>query len=143
MVSQLNGYSKRCMVRITDTDRKRLEDLLFKRYPSAEWGSFFLFGYRITNWGIHATFVESLEPGPGDLDERSGIVEFGARYILRAQLRLDATKLAIGVIHSHPENGGTGASALDNDMDGYFASEFRVYSGGRPYLSLRVARTSA
>lgn len=130
------------MLRITAADREKLQQLLFKRYPNREWGSFFRFGYRLTEWGIHVSFVDVLEPHPGDLQEDSAIVEFSAGYILRAQLALAETKLGMGVIHSHPEDCGTGASWLDNDMDGYFSSEFAAYSDGRPYVSLRVAKST-
>jgi hypothetical protein len=141
-MSLRNNGGKTCVFRITGADRQGLEDLVFRRYPDSEWGTFFRFGYRITPWGIHVSYVEGLEPRLGDLDERSGIVEFNARYILRAQLDLERNALGIGVIHSHPQNGGTGASPLDNDMDGYFSREFAVYGGECPYLSLRVARSS-
>ena len=130
------------MFRIAGIDRRNLEVLLFRRYPHAEWGTFFRFGYRITPWGLHVTFVESLEPGPGDLNLHSNIVEFSARYILRAQLHLGSTTLGIGVIHSHPEDCGTGASPLDEDMDRYFHREFFECSEGRPYVSVRLARHS-
>ncbi|HMG06495.1 MAG TPA: ThiF family adenylyltransferase, partial [Chthoniobacterales bacterium] len=129
-----------CLLRITEKDRVELERLVFKRYPDREWGTFFRFGYRITSWGVHATFVELIEPFGDGLDPTSGIVEFKAAYILRAQLSLSDTPLGIGVIHSHPEGGGTGASSLDNDMDDYFAREFLLYGGLRPYLSLRISR---
>jgi len=142
MSSEGTTLSKRCLLRITAADRQRLESLVFKRYPEKEWGSFFLFGYRITRWGLHISFVETLCPHSGDLDEHSGIVEFNARYILRAQLQAEATALAVGVIHSHPQNSGTGASMLDNDMDSYFAREFHNYTPGRPYVSVRVALSS-
>src|ERR1051325_8687421 len=142
MLVQPNHSGNACLFRIAETDRRRLEALLFKRYPRREWGTFFLFGYRITPWGLHAPYVELFDPGVGDLDDRSGIVEFSARYILRAQLKLEATDLAIGVVHSHPQGCGTGASMLDDDMDSYFSHEFRQYGGGRPYVSLRVARDS-
>lgn len=132
--------SMECIFRITAADREKLEQLLFKRYPHQEWGTFFRFGYRITSWGIHLTFVDALEPRSGDLKRDSSIVEFEAGYILRAQLALDASPLGIGVIHSHPQNFSTGASWLDNDMDRYFAKEFATYGDGRPYVSLRVAR---
>ena len=130
------------LFRITAADREKLHALVFKRYPYHEWGSFFRFGYRLTEWGIHVSFVDAFEPRAGDLDEESGIVEFSAGYILRAQLALNETGLGIGVIHSHPEDGGTGASRLDNDMDGYFSREFAEYGDGRPYVSLRVAKSS-
>lgn len=130
------------VLRITDEDREKLEELLFRRYPRAEWGTFFRFGYRITSWGIHLCFVDALEPREGDLDQRSAIVEFNARYILRAQLKLEGCELGIGVVHSHPQGSGTGASSLDDDMDAYFAEEFSMYRAGRPYVSVRVARDS-
>lgn len=130
------------LFRITGADREKLHTLVFKRYPHHEWGSFFRFGYRLTEWGIHVSFVDALEPQPGDLKEDSGIVEFSAGYILRAQLALGESKLGIGVIHSHPEDCGTGASSLDNDMDDYFSSEFAAYGNGRPYVSLRVSKST-
>lgn len=129
-----------CLFRITARDREKLEALVFKRYPRREWGSFFRFGYRLTRWGIHASFVDAIEPQSGELKRESGIVEFEAGYILRAQMALAETKLGIGVIHSHPQGCGTFASSLDDDMDGYFSSEFAAYGEGRPYVSLRVAR---
>ena len=130
------------LFRIAAADREKLHALVFKRYPHHEWGSFFRFGYRLTEWGIHVSFVDAIEPRAGDLDEESGIVEFSAGYILRAQLALAETKLGIGVIHSHPEDCGTGASSLDNDMDDYFSSEFAAYGNVRPYVSLRVAKST-
>ena len=137
-----SSNSKYGLFRIAAADREKLHALVFKRYPYHEWGSFFRFGYRLTEWGIHISFVDDIEPSAGDLDEESGIVEFSAGYILRAQLALNETGLSIGVIHSHPEDGGTGASRLDNDMDGYFSREFAEYGNGRPYASLRVAKSS-
>jgi hypothetical protein len=131
---------KSCIFRITAADREELEKLLLRRYPHSEWGTFFRFGYRVTSWGIHVTFVRALPPEAGDLDETSGIVEFRARYILRAQLGMEEDELGLGVIHSHPEGCGTGASLLDQDMDSYFAAEFAAGDGSRPYVSLRIAR---
>jgi hypothetical protein len=130
-----------CLFRITARDREKLEAVLFRRYPQLEWGSFFRFGYRITAWGIHVSYVDAIEPQPGDLKRDSGIVEFEAGYILRAQLALGDTEHGIGVIHSHPQGCSTFASALDNDMDDYFSQEFNLYGNGRPYVSLRVSRS--
>src|SRR5687767_5606266 len=113
--------ARTCLFRITAKDREKLQALLFKRYPHREWGTFFRFGYRVTAWGIHISFVDTIEPQAGDLKRDSGIVEFDARYILRAQFALADTKLGIGVIHSHPQGCSTFASSLDDDMDGYFS----------------------
>src|SRR5437762_6161959 len=137
-----SSRARACFFRITASDRKKLEALLFKRYPHREWGSFFRFGYRITSWGLHVSFVDALRPRPGDLKRDSGIVEFDANYILRAQLAVTDSELGVGVIHSHPQGCSTFASSLDQDMDGYFSREFATYGAGRPYVSLRVARNA-
>src|SRR5690242_8898838 len=101
-------FSKQqCLLRIAEADRKKLEALLFKRYPHREWGTFFRFGYHITAWGVHVTFVDALAPKPGDLKRDSGIVEFDAGYILRAQLELGQSEFGIGVVHSHPQGCST------------------------------------
>jgi hypothetical protein len=134
--------AKTCLFHITAGDRNKLQRLLFKRYPHREWGGFFRFGYRIAPWGVHISFVNAMEPRPGDLKQASGIVEFSAGYILRAQLALADNELGIGVIHSHPQGCSTFASWLDNDMDKYFAGEFAAYGAGRPYVSLRIAQSS-
>jgi hypothetical protein len=134
--------AKTCLFRITTGDRYKLQKLLFRRYPDYEWGSFLRFGYRIAPWGVHVTLVDAIEPRLGDLKQSSGVVEFSAGYILRAQLALADTELGIGVIHSHPQGSSTLASWLDNDMDRYFASEFAAYGAGRPYVSLRIAQNS-
>lgn len=134
--------TRSCLFRIAAADREELHKLLFRRYPHREWGCFFRFGYRITPWGIHVSFVDSMPPRPGDLKRASPIVEFSAGYILRAQFALGESQLGIGVIHSHPQGCSTFASRLDNDMDDYFAREFANYGGGRPYVSMRVAQTA-
>src|SRR5580700_10177223 len=104
---QTKAHTKTCLFRITGNDSGKLLALLFKRYPQREWGSFFRFGYRITPWGLHVTFVDTMDPQPGELRADSAIVEFSASYILRAQLALTDTELGIGVIHSHPEGCST------------------------------------
>ena len=53
------------LFRITGADREKLEKLLFTRYPHREWGTFFRFGYRLTEWGIHVCFVDAMEPAAG------------------------------------------------------------------------------
>ena len=120
------------LFRITAADREKLHALVFKRYPDCEWGSFFRFGYRVASWGIHVSFVDILEPQHGELKPDSAIVEFDARYILRAQLALTDTELGIGVIHSHPMGCSTFASSLDDAMDDYVSREFATYGSGRP-----------
>jgi hypothetical protein len=136
----MDKTSKACLFRIQEADREKLEQLIFQRYPRREWGSFFRFGFRRTQWGLLACFADDLRPVPGDLDRNSHIVEFRARYILRAQQTLKRASLAMGMIHSHPEGAAPLPSRLDDDMDEYFAREFGQYSKGAPYISLIFSR---
>ncbi len=131
------------LFRIEAQRRVALERLLFTRYPRREWGTFFLFGFRKTSWGMALSFVESLPPLAGDLDRSSGIVEFRTQYIARAKDEAERGHLALGVIHSHPENCRTSPSGLDNDMDRYFSEFLSDFLPGRPYASLIMARTTS
>ena len=126
--------------RITEADRENLFRLLFHRYPDSEWGTFFRFGFRRTRWGILITWVEAMKPEFGDLDRSSPLVEFRPAYIRRALAALDSDELAVGVIHSHPQNCAPFASHADDDMDSYFAEEFERFGNERPYASLIVSR---
>jgi hypothetical protein len=129
--------------RITEANREKLLNLLFHRYPDSEWGTFFRFGFRRTRWGVLLTWVAPIKPGSGDLDRSSPLVEFRPSYIRRAIDALESDELAIGVIHSHPKNCAPLPSPADDDMDSYFAHELELFSGGRPYASLIVAKTSS
>ena len=44
--------------------------------------------------------------------------------------------LAVGVIHSHPENCLPRPSVVDDDMDGYYSQYFSDFAPNRPYVSL-------
>lgn len=118
-----------------------LEKHVFQRYPDREWGTFFRFGYRRTAWGLALSYVDSLWPGPDDLDRRPALTRFRDQYSRRAFQTAAASPLAIGVVHSHPEGFCTLPSELDDDMDLYFAKELSAFSGGAPYCSLILQRS--
>lgn len=129
-----------CLVRSTAEQRRTIDRILYRRYPHAEWGTFFRFGYRETRWGLLVCFVDFQPPGAGDFDQRSPLVEFSPGYISRALRALDGCEFGVGFIHSHPEGCAPSPSLADDDMDGYFAAEFEKFSGGRPYASLIASR---
>lgn len=131
---------KRCLLRILKSDREKLERLIFQRYPAKEWGSFFRFGFRRTPWGLAASFVAVEPPKPGNLDRQSPLTVFRSRYILRAHHIVGDSALAAGVIHSHPQGFDTFPSPSDDDMDEYYAGQFKQYGKGQPYMSLIFAR---
>lgn len=132
--------TKRCLLRIQEADRQKLERLIFQRYPAKEWGSFFRFGFRRTPWGLAASFVTAEPPKPGDLDRASPLTVFRSKYILSAHHIVEDGPLAAGVIHSHPQGFYTFPSPSDDNMDEYYAKEFQRYSKGRPYLSVIFSR---
>ena len=130
---------RRALFRITESARRELQKLVFQRHPHREWGTFFRFGFRRTSWGLAISYVDALPPIAGDLDRTSGIVSFHPDYIDRILDELDSTRLAIGVIHSHPLGGEVTPSGLDNDMDHHFGEElFPPFAPQRPYASLIV-----
>ena len=143
---QLSGIAltegRHCILRICESDLRRLEKHLFQRYPQREWGTFFLFGYRRTSWGLALSYAEPFFPGSGDLDRNTGITRFADQYSRRAFRHAATVPLATGVCHSHPEGYRTWPSPLDDDMDGYFAREFRAFSGGVPYCSIILQRSA-
>lgn len=129
-----------CSVRTTAEQQRKLERLLYRRYPREEWGTFFRFGYRSTSWGLVTCFVDLLPPEQGDFDPKSPLVEFSPSYINRALNTFDAGDFGIGFIHSHPQGCMPSPSRSDDDMDSYFASEFEKFSNGRPFVSLIASR---
>lgn len=132
----------RGILRITEGARAGLERHLYKRYPDREWGSFFRFGFRRTRWGVAVTFIDGLWPQAGDVRRDSPIVTINSEYSLRAVDAVSASELGVGMIHSHPENGGTLPSSLDDDMDSYYSKLFDEYGPGRPYCSLIFSRSA-
>lgn len=129
-----------CLVRSTAEQRRKLERILYRRYPRDEWGTFFNFGYRETGWGTLACLVDFMPPVRGDFDESSPLVKFSPGYINRALRSFDENNLGVGFIHSHPQGCEPEPSRADDDMDTYFATEFEKFSDGRPYITLIVSR---
>ncbi len=131
---------RHALFRLTEAQQRSLLKLLFSRYPHREWGSLLRFGFRRTPWGVSLSLVDTVPPGPDDLDRRSSIVEFRPAYIRKALRALETDDLGLGVIHSHPLGSATWPSDLDDDMDEYFAELFGPYGTHRPYVSLIVSR---
>lgn len=126
-------------VRIGEADGARLLDLLTIRYPHEEWGTFGRFGWDIRADGGVVTLASLLSPEPGDLDIAVGNVAIQEPYSLRAALTAEHDYYAVGVIHSHPENFGTGPSGVDDEMDAYYSAYFHDFAPDRPYVSLILA----
>ena len=76
------------------------------------------------------------DPSSGELDEEVGHVAITEPYTLRIALASENHDLAVGVIHSHPENCAPHPSAIDDDMDRYYGSYFNDFAPNRPYVSL-------
>lgn len=129
------------IVRLAEPELTGLLSLLFRRYPRYEWATFSRFGWRKTaSGGLVLTLAGLDAPSPGDLDERVGHVAISEPYTLRAALTAEKHPLAVGVIHSHPDDCAPVASSIDDDMDGYYSDYFRGFAPNRPYVSLIVSK---
>lgn len=113
-----------------------LLELLFSRYPRAEWATFLRLGWRETSEGWIFTLCSVDRPQEGDLDPNVGHVAIQESYTLRTALAAETHEFAVGLVHSHPKNCRPQPSDIDDDMDGYYAPYFDGFTRGRPYVSL-------
>lgn len=127
------------ILRLAAPEFHALRELVFRRYPDAEWATFARFGWRETSLGLIVTLAELDPPGDGDLDEHVAHVAITEPYTLRVALTAETHPLAVGVIHSHPRDCPPRPSAVDNDMDRYYGGYFAGFTNGRPYVSLILA----
>jgi molybdopterin/thiamine biosynthesis adenylyltransferase len=128
------------IVRFSKPEFRELASLVFRRYPKHEWATFARFGWRDTRRGLAVSFVSLDSPNSGDMSELVGHVQINEPYTLRIALSAEHHPLAVGVIHSHPEDCVPTPSSIDDDMDGYYASYFSDFASGRPYISLIFSR---
>ena len=131
-----NLVGKRLILRVAAPEFEELQQLVFRRYPNYEWATFARFGWRDTGAALVVTLASIDTPENGDLDEEVGHVAFDEKYTLRMALAAEKHVLAVGVIHSHPENCEPRPSKIDDDMDGYYSQYFADFVPNRPYVSL-------
>ena len=127
---------KRLILRVAAPEFEELQHLVFRRYPNFEWATFARFGWRDTGDALVVTLASIDTPKNSDLDENVEHVAFDEQYTLRVALAAEKHVLAVGVIHSHPENYAPRPSTVDDDMDGYYSQYFSDFAPNRPYVSL-------
>lgn len=133
---------KKFLLRVSQPEIADLRRLVFKRYPDSEWGTFARFGWRDTGDSIIVTLAALDPPEVDDLDHTVPNVSFNEPYTLRIALSAEKHGLAVGVIHSHPQDAPPVPSSIDDDMDGYFAQYFSDFAPDRPYVSLILSTVS-
>ena len=131
---------KRCILRVASPEFEELQRLVFLRYPKWEWATFARFGWRDTGDSLVVTLASLVTPKKGELDEKVGHVAFDEQYTLRMALAAEKHVLAVGVIHSHPENYAPRPSTIDDEMDDYYSQYFADFAPNRPYISLILSR---
>lgn len=124
------------LFRAANPELSQLRRLILSRYPSREWASFIWCGWRQTPRALILTLAGVEAPERGDIDPDAWHVVIREPYSLRLALAAELHSLAVGVVHSHPQNYAPSPSALDDDMDLYYAGFFNDFAPGRPYISL-------
>ena len=128
------------LLRVAEPEFSELQQLVFIRYPNLEWATFAQFGWRVIDNTILITLADINRPTGRDLDLNVGHVSFDEQYTLRMALAAEKHALAVGVIHSHPEDCIPKPSIVDDDMDGYFSKYFQDFAPNRPYVSLILSK---
>jgi hypothetical protein len=127
-------------VRISESTWQDLELILFSNYPRNENACFLECGWAYGNSSLIITVKSLFSPKPNDVESSASLVGLNEAYSIRCALAVEKTKFTIGLVHSHPEGCGTLPSAIDNDMDEYFANYFQGFIPDRPYLSFIVSK---
>lgn len=128
------------LLRTAAPEHETLLATLFTRYPDAEWATFARFGWRETPDGLVLTLAALDPPMDGDLDDAVGHVAIQEPYTVRIARLAERHALAVGVVHSHPQDYRTVPSWIDDDMDSYYADYFADFAPSRPYVSVIFAR---
>jgi hypothetical protein len=133
------SMKRRPVVRMASPETELLRSIIFRRYPEHEWATFAKFGWRETKDALVLTLAGLDPPQNGDLNEHVGHIAINEAYTLREALAAEHHRLAVGIIHSHPQECPPIASSIDDDMDGYYAQYFPDFAARRPYVSLIAA----
>lgn len=133
------GGSFPVILRLATPEFDELKKLVFQRYPTYEWATFARVGWRETSKALVLTLAQLDPPRPSELDEKVGHVAIGEPYTLRTALAAEQHPLAVCIIHSHPIDCAPYPSAIDDDMDSYYAEYFGGFAPNRPYVSLIMA----
>jgi proteasome lid subunit RPN8/RPN11 len=132
---------KETVLRLAEPELDALVKLVSRRYPDYEWATFVRLGWRDTSKMLALTLASIEAPTAGDLDESVGHVAIDESYTLRMALAAEKHPLAVGVVHSHPQDCPPRPSVVDDDMDTYYARYFGDFAPGRPYVSLILSLT--
>ncbi len=135
--------TKDVIVRLAAPEFEQLTNLLLRRYPHFEWAAFVRFGWRETRDTLVLALAALDSASEGELDEEVGHVKITEPYTLRIALQSETHKLAVGIIHSHPENYAPRPSPIDDDMDAYYSKYFGDFAKERPYISLIFSRVNS
>lgn len=127
-------------IRISEGTWLEMSELIFSRYPDAEWATFFQCGWIETPNGFTATVRSLIAPRNGDLNPDVEHVMIDEQYSLRVALGLERTKFGIGFVHSHPEGYKPLPSIVDDDMDSYYPRYFAGFCSDRPYVSIILSK---
>jgi hypothetical protein len=132
----------RCQVRISTSVSAALAAEIFRRYPRREWGTFLECGWTEADGELVITIQSFRQPRPGDLDVNLAIFGVNSVFTERVALAAEQSDLAVGVVHSHPQDYPCFPSALDDDMDAYFSKYFASFAPNRPYVSVIFSKSA-
>lgn len=132
---------KHAKIRISETVWSALEPLLLAGYPDEERGVFLNCGWTVGEETISVVIKEILIPKKGDVVGGVDIITFNESYLVSSAMKMEKSKFAIGVVHSHPLGYSTFPSKVDDEMDEYLSKYFTSFSADKPYVSFIISRS--
>lgn len=132
--------NNKAIVRIASPENAKLWEVIFKRYPDKEWGTFVRFGWVETSKGLVLTLKVVDKPTENDLNDDNWMTEINSQYIRKILRNTNSHPFATGFVHSHPEGYGTHPSDLDDDMEAYCSDLLKGYND-RPFISLIFSKS--
>lgn len=135
-----SGGARPVLLRLAQPDLGMLLEAVLDAPDPFEGGSFALFGWRETGASTIVTLARLILPEADEIGAGDGRVSINHPYLRRVAQAAQATRLAVGFIHSHPRGAAPKASETDDDMDSYLANYLADFCPDRPFVSLILSR---
>jgi len=130
------GSTRPVLLRLAQPELGMLIETVLDAPDPLEGGAFALFGARETGTSTVVTLARLIPPEADEIGSGDGSVSINHPYLRRVAQAAQATRLAVGFVHSHPRGAPPRPSAVDDELDAYLADYLAGFFPDRPFVSL-------